>query len=401
MLQSIKISTQLKYCSRAASCLCILIIVCCFQPEAQCSKRIKIQRVRRSTTAKTAIKTFTADLFQKQISVRGNARSRNHQITLRTDAKPRALTNAVNQKPIPSLKKWESNMIQFGRKHCEYLKSQNLTFDERLAATYYDAEYIYYRIADYTNDSSWIECAQAAEKIYRDSYVLRINGGTPGYWNFAKGLAEDYIRTGDDRSKQAVDLLSKRAAFAADATNPNATKSANVSREVAYAIISYLCSEEVGEPRRNRLRMLINDSFIHIIQWFIVNKKINIKPFMVGLTAEALIDYYNQTKDIRVINGLVFTLDRMWDVAWIPERKAFLYETVGERSPASDLNLLIAHAYAWVYAKTGIERFLERADNIFQGGVEGAWLNNPKQFNQSYRTSFDYVRYRLNGATEH
>jgi hypothetical protein len=55
--------------------------------------------------------------------------------------------------------------------------------------------------------------------------------------------------------------------------------------------------------------------------------------------------------------------------------------------------LLIAPAYSWVWTQTGDPKWRDRADAIFAGGVAGAFLGNPKQFNQSYRWSFDYVRW--------
>ena len=39
-------------------------------------------------------------------------------------------------------------------------------------------------------------------------------------------------------------------------------------------------------------------------------------------------------------------------------------------------------------------RTATKADAIFAGGVVGAFLENPKQFNQSYMWSFEYVKRR-------
>jgi hypothetical protein len=45
---------------------------------------------------------------------------------------------------------------------------------------------------------------------------------------------------------------------------------------------------------------------------------------------------------------------------------------------------------------TGDPVYQERGDLIFEGGVEGAWLDQGKQFSQNYRWSFDFVKWRLN-----
>ena len=82
-----------------------------------------------------------------------------------------------------------------------------------LDATYYDGESVFYQIADYTGDLSWLACADKAEKLYRDGYVFPNNGNVPGYWNFTRGLTTDALRTGDTRSAQAVHLLATNGAL--------------------------------------------------------------------------------------------------------------------------------------------------------------------------------------------
>ena len=61
---------------------------------------------------------------------------------------------------------------------------------------------------------------------------------------------------------------------------------------------------------------------------------------------------------------------------------------------APDLNLLIAPAFAWLYQRTGDTTYRDRGDQIFAGGVKGAYLDGAKQFNQSYMWSFDFVKWR-------
>ena len=116
---------------------------------------------------------------------------------------------------------------------------------------------------------------------------------------------------------------------------------------------------------------------------------------MVGLMAEALIQYYEETKDPRVPPAIKAAADGLWARAWIPDGNGFYYESTNPTKAAPDLNLLIAPAYAWLYRLTGDPVYQQRGDLIFQGGVEGAWLEQGKQFSQNYRWSFDYVKWRL------
>lgn len=307
-------------------------------------------------------------------------------------------SSALYLPAIPDLALWEDQMKRFGRQHCSLLNDGSASFDNRLAATYYDAEWIYYRVGDYTGDTSWRDCARAAEKIYRDQYVLPANGEVPGYWNFSHGLAQDFLRTRDDTSRTAVSLLAHNASFAPDSTPLAWTVDSTASREVAYAIMAYLNAEDMGESRRSRLSSLADQALGHLNQWTVSQTAPYVRPFMVALTSQALISYYGKTADARVLPAIKTALDWIWDHTWLSSAQAFQYTdrvvSSGGTEAAPDLNLLIAPAYAWVYRQTGERRFLDRGDQIFRGGVEKAFLNSAKQYNQNYRWSFDFVRWR-------
>ena len=299
---------------------------------------------------------------------------------------------------IPSLSQWQSRMVTVGAQHCANLASSSFSFDQKLAATYYDAQWVFYQIADYTGDSSWNTCAARAEAVYRDQYVVPNNGNVPGYWNFSHGLMHDFLRTGDVASKNAAISLSRNAAYSPDATPLAWTVSAEYSREVAYAIMGYLNAETLGEAHRARLDSFVNQAFGHLDQWFGSRTAPYVRPFMVGLTAHALISHADQRGDSRVLPALVQAMDWLWDNTWLPGSQAFMYTDrnvdSGGMEPAPDLNMLIAPAFAWLYHQTGEVRFRDRGDQIFAGGVANGFLGNGKQFNQSYRWSFDYVKWR-------
>ena len=117
---------------------------------------------------------------------------------------------------IPALSQWKSNMVTYGRRHCDYLKQAGHTPDEYLAHTYYDQVRVFLQIAKYTGEDAWLDCARRARVVYRDGYVLRNAGQVPGYWNFTTGLRMDYELTKDPPSRQAVILLSNAAAYSTD-----------------------------------------------------------------------------------------------------------------------------------------------------------------------------------------
>ncbi len=293
----------------------------------------------------------------------------------------------------PGLMQWQANMLTYGRMNCDVL-AQALPIDELLTETYYDAERVYYQIATYTQDITWLTCAQRAQAVYRDQYVIPAVGAVPGYWNFTRGLALDYLATGDLVSQGAVILLSQNAMYAQDTASLDWTVSARYSREVAYAILSYLDAEAVGAPPRARLPQLVDQALGHVDQWFVSGTATSITPFMVGLTSEALIRYYERTQDPRIAPAIQVAMDWLWANAWMPGAKAFWYDDQDRTLAAPDLNLLIAPAYAWLYRQTGDPAHRDRGDQVFEGGVEYGFLGDGKHFDQAYRWSFDYMTWR-------
>jgi len=310
--------------------------------------------------------------------------------------------------------------VSFGRKTCDYL-GQPHTNDELLAAVYYDAVDVFLQIGEYTRDPAWTVCAQRAKTIYRDRYVLANKGQVPGYWNFTHGLTLDYLKTGDATSKDAVIVLSRTAAYARDSDlSVPSIRSAWASREVAYAIMTHLNAEKVGAAPRATTPQFIDLALRHMDQWFgsrsfrcpsvcdpaAAKGQYYIQPFMVGLTSEALIMWFDKTHDARVVPAVKTALDWLWTHAWVPADEAFWYDNwvadpaqpFPPRPGAPDLNLLIATSYVWLYRQTGDVTYRQRGDQIFAGGVKRAFLAGNKQFNQSYRASFDYVKWRAAGS---
>jgi hypothetical protein len=289
---------------------------------------------------------------------------------------------------------WKSHMLEYGQRHGQELTdlASGAPQDQR-DATYYDAEKVFYQIAAYTGDPAWVNYAQIAERYYRDNYVAVNGGAVPGYWNFTEGLRMDYQQTHDAASRDAVLLLSQNAAFAQQGTPLEWTESAEYSREVAYAIISYVDAQAVGSAPIPRATQLIDQAMRHIDQWF-VSKSQSYMPFMVGLTTQALIHAYEQNPDSRIQAAAATAVNGLWREAWLPSAASFYYAGTSPTEPAPDLNMLIAPAYAWMYQQTGDVTYRDRGDAIFAGGVNNAFLQPIKQFNQNYMWSFDYLKYR-------
>jgi hypothetical protein len=164
-----------------------------------------------------------------------------------------------------------------------------------------------------------------------------------------------------------------------------------------YILHAYRLARSLGEPEHRNFHRTVAFLLGHLDQWFVSGTEDYMQPFMVGLAAEALIQYWQESRDPRVPPAIKTAMDELWDWAWVPADKSFFYESTGNTSSgAPDLNLLIAPAFAWLYMLTGDPLYQQRGDLVFEGGVEGAWLDQGKQFSQNYRWSFDFVDWRLN-----
>jgi len=304
-------------------------------------------------------------------------------------------------------------MLTFGSAHC--LAPTVGTDDERLGATYYDSLRVYLNIFLYTRDARWNPCIAASLNTYR-GWVLSAGGQVSGYWNFTGGLRLHYEQTGDQNSRNAVGLLAANASFCVDGTDPENTALANVSREVAYCIESRLDAMALGFPKTAYYDFMVQRALEHMDQWWISRSyrapadgydglpggigNYYIQPFMVGLTAHALMREWERSHDPRILPAVKAALDGLWSRAWVAADQAFWYEnfvtnpaqTFPPQPGAPDLNQLIAPAFLLYSKATGDASYRTKADAIFAGGVVAAFLEGSKQFNQSYMWSFDYVK---------
>jgi len=290
---------------------------------------------------------------------------------------------------LTGLDQWTSDRVVFGRMHCTPNEAQLWETN----AWYYDGERVYYQIADATGDPSWNACALLEQSIYRPG-VLKYDGWIYGYEVFPHGLAMNYQRTGDPLSRKAVVDLGQLGPYS---SFPNADRMIDWStaREIAYGIEAGLLDQSLGSaPTPNfqdQVEMLLGD----FDQWFVSKNTPYVQPFMVGLAAEALIQYWDVSRDPRVPSMLQLAADQLWSQSWNAGCACFLYYNGdGTTYQSQDLNLLIAPLYGWVFQQTGSENYRNMGDQIFNSGVSGAWLYGGKQFSQNYRWSDKYVQWR-------
>lgn len=315
----------------------------------------------------------------------------------------------TQQPPLASLTQWQNNMTNFGQQHCSPADNPATIYDGNI--WYYDGVRVYYQIGDYTgNTSTWSNCAAMVASPY-SSYILSNTTASgsaqiPGYYVYAQGLAMEYQRTQNTSAKTAV-LALANSPYAALAVTGNSTNDSyqipwSTSREVALGIRAWYAAEMVGEPAPGNLQEMVEIAIGHMNQWFIDKNAAYVQPFMVALTSEALIDYYNQSKDPRIPYLVKLAADSLMSL-WDTGSQSWLYNNgtltaSGTTSPAVDLNLLILPLYGWVYQQTGDTKYITAGDAAFNAGVAGAYLGSPgaggKQFSQNYHWSFSYITWR-------
>lgn len=329
-----------------------------------------------------------------------------------------------------ALAQWERRMVDHGHAVGRFLLAEDAE-NLLLAAQYYDGARVFRQIADYTGEAEpWLAYAEAATAVYRH-YLIRNDYAAAGWMRFPHGLYAEWAS--GDRPAAITDLLRLRdhAAFSDADTNPWADGwyEQRYSREVAYALENQVLAERAGAPvQAERRDRFVDMALAHIHAWTRGEYRTSdrewrfCQPFMAGLTATALIAWYEHsvalgTADERIPPALAELADWLWDHAWVArvdgtDHGAFRYmiprvDGVGGDEPAGDLNLLIAPFYGWLYAHTGDHVHRQRGDAIFAGGVGLADLHDGKRFNQNYRDSFAYVEWRRQamraaeqGATE-
>lgn len=324
-------------------------------------------------------------------------------------------------------------MIDYGHRRGADLLAQN-AFSKRLRLNYYDGQRVFLQIAEYTGDDDpWNRYADTAENTYK-TYLERNDFRVAGWMRFPHGLFMDWHSTGDEQSRDYLLQLRDKGAFS-NPEQPRFSKQwrdQRYSREVAYALETQVLAERAGAERQSvRVDLYVDMALAHIDAWVNGNFGHNdpdwlfCQAFMTGLTASALIaydDHLHETgegRDPRVLPNIRTLADWLWQTMWIAgvgggrgewypyenaENGAFEYvqptvDRIGSETPSPDLTLLIAPMYGWLYARTNAPRFRDRGDAIFASGAKLGSLEGNKQFNQNYRSSFDYVEWRLNGAS--
>jgi hypothetical protein len=307
---------------------------------------------------------------------------------------------------LRGLEQWQDNMVRFGKKQVD--ANRIGCCGSFTGPWYYDGARTFLQMADYTKNAAFRDFAARIHELYRDNSIK--TKGARKYAVFPHGLRDFYFRYHDEQAKEALKALHENPGYGYRAQWGAPW---NASREMAYGLSVHVVAESVGIPRREEKSLgfepgeTLFDECValvlgHFEQWFVSETARYVYPFMVGLSAEALIDYYEVSKDPEVPWMLQLAADKMYGNPDTWDEKTESMMIVEEkkdgritRGPAPDLNMMIAPLYGWVFQHTGDVKYRDIGDRLFASGVKRAYLDGGKQFTQNYRWSFKYLEWRV------
>lgn len=322
---------------------------------------------------------------------------------------------------VEYLNTFKNLMENYGRLYCKETEIKQALTDATFSegnVWYYDGALNYHNMAAFTNDSSWLTCADHVAKAYRGWVNSRNLPETPwkdyralsGWRLFPHGLHKHLLRTGQQEDRDALTRLATKSAFMSDwdaHTVPSAPACGG-SREVAYLINVFLVGKDIGIDPGTKLTQSVNWALGHLDQWFVAKTCISstdsnnmMQPFMVGLTTEALIFAYEKTNDetlrTRIRQKVEIAMDELWTMAWRENSKSMYANTVSPNEMWPVVNVLIGASYSWLWQVTGASRHAERADKLWNGAMTMDFPNqiwSGKQYSQIFRRAFDHIKWR-------
>ena len=301
----------------------------------------------------------------------------------------------------------------------------------------YDGGRIYEQVSDYdyqvqtmpgfgdpAERDHWKRCAQLVLEPYKDTLISTLGGFVREPNQFPYGMEMNYLRTGDATNQTAVDFLQHSPGYN---LYFSASAYASSARLSAYIMDNRLAAEILGEPRNSafilrQVDVMLGylDQSYNLVLTNPNQQNYDIHPFLLGTAMEALINYYEldlaegNAPDARIPLEIKKTLDWWQDTQYIPSTHVLAYQPYdvpmnphlvgGGLFSASELNDLVSPAYAWYWSKSNATQYMNEGDDLFNhvfdtaGGagslVGNGWTYSVKEFNQVYKWSFDYVRWR-------
>jgi hypothetical protein len=253
---------------------------------------------------------------------------------------------------------------------------------------------------------------------YRENYMRGYDYRVQPHNMMVEGFELHYLLTGDEESRYGVGAMASMLTSPSwigriDENVPSYMEGRIMSRILLGILTAHRLELETADSRQTKnMRDLATEAVGRIL-----NRQTSLGTYpaevtcgeqlnyMTGLINEVFAKYYDLIHpDPRIPAAIAKSLDYMWSTQWKAADGGFAYlsagtcEGVGSHTTGSpDLNMLIGHGFGWMYRQTGDAKWRERGDVIFNEGVSKAWFGSStfttaeKQFNESYRSSWQYL----------
>jgi hypothetical protein len=225
-----------------------------------------------------------------------------HQVTTTNTGSltdPSAIGYTVNPfSPLTRLATWEANQIwQSAFGYADY-SIPHVPYGD--GPEHYDVPRVYQNIRDYRTANSlsptnWDAYINAALSEYRDQMVLAWGGNLQFHHRYSVGTGRHYYETGNIDSRDAVMLLDDRNGAAFWLRVPVRFDG---SREMAFALLDAMERERLGQSHQQVTEAFACFGLQCIDQWLTAGTTnvfgVYMQSFMVGLTMESLIAYWQR-----------------------------------------------------------------------------------------------------------
>jgi hypothetical protein len=279
------------------------------------------------------------------------------------------------------------------------------------SANYYDRARIYYVFWARSGNPVFLQRAHLIATNYRDRYLVPNRYGASAHWSQMAGVLMHALVTGDPKSRESVLKVAETLAapyYLNNLGSPDAEMDNRVQARVLTAMLYawLMTNDQEGRQAalwasrlRNALNAIARSQAADGAFRFSRSQCGFVKPFMTGMLMDALIEYHDIfDKDHRIAGIILSSVNYLWNKVLDAEANAFLYvegacrDEIREVAP--DLNLMIVNGFGFVFAGTKDKTYRDRGDRLFAAGVQKAWLQSPKTFNQNYATAYKYLAYR-------
>jgi hypothetical protein len=326
---------------------------------------------------------------------------------VKTEIAGPAITSTQAATMGPAFARYEQNFVRMGDHHWK-------TGGELWSGSnYYDRALIYFSSWVRTANPEYFRRAVRLALNYRTKYLEHHQYATSPHWSQMEGLEQHYLLTGDERSRFAIARVAEQMVGypLADTLRTRWMESRIQARVLQAWFLAWRL--DAKGPKQLDLAQRLDRGIPRVLSvqrpdgsigWpATCGQSLN---YMQGLLNDVLIRIHDEYRaDTAIVSFVQRSGDFLWNSQWLPQRQSFRYlsgrcaknsqgEDIGGPSASPDLNMLFVTTFGWLYQQTGDVTYRDRGDQIFAGGVRGAYLQGSKQFNEHYTSSLRYLAMR-------